>query len=197
MKKTILFLAMLMLVMASCKPSANQETESTKADVEQSLKELSERVQDIYASVYEVYILEDSLRNLDKLEGSPAWENRNRFNNDYCTKGLNDLFRQVNEIDSIYHNGELGFFEADYWLMAQDWGSDLKVSDVKVLSMTDHEALVEILIHNLGNNNPVQLKMLKEDGLWKIDSFIDADNNIDLKKEMEQYVSDEIKKNKK
>ena len=189
-------MAVMAIVMTSCRPTTNKDaTSAVEAAPTDTLSadELVKRVEDIYANVFQVYIHEDSLRNLDQLEGSPVWEKRVSFNNDYCTRELNELLRQVGEIDSLYHAEELGFFEADYWLMGQDWGSDLHISDVNVVSMEGAEAVVEMKIHNLGSLTPVRLKMINEGGLWKIDSFIDADNGFDLKQEMAEYVSNEKK----
>lgn len=156
--------------------------------------QLLERVADIYASVFQVYIYEDSLRNLARLQGSPAWENRRRFNADFCSQEFNDLLRQVDEVDSLYHAGELGFHEADYWIMGQDWGSDLHISDVKVVSINGSEASVALTVHNLGTTQQIQLRLVDENGEWMIDTFIDSEHGLDLKREMEKYVLNETKK---
>ena len=84
----------------------------------------------------------------------------------------------------------MGFFEADYWVMGQDWG-DLSVSDVQVTSMTDSTATVNLNLHNLGNPTAVRLEMRLEDGSWKIDNFVDVKNDMDWKANMKEYLSGE------
>ena len=186
-------------VFGACQAGGHQQTDDaqkTTVTEQLSATELENKVRDIYATVFREYIIEDSLRNLDQPVGEGAYGKRSQFNADYCTRGLNDLFRQVNEIDSLYHSGELGFFDADYWIMGQDYGADLKVSDVKVLSVSGNEAVVEMQLHNLNTSKPVRLKMLHEDGSWRIDSFVDAKCDFDLKRSMEEYIAEENQQHK-
>ena len=106
--------------------------------------------------------------------------------------------RQINHIDSLYHDGELGFWEADYWIMGQDW-HDLSISDVEVLAVTPSEAAVQFKLHNLGSVKTVALLLVKEDGTWKIDNFQDADEEpaLDWKRAMQEYVAEESAQNHK
>ena len=193
MKKVFIFLVTALLVLDACQAREIKVPVATEEAVAEQLSpdELVKRVEDIFTTVYKVYAYEDSLRNLDQLQNSPTWENRKNFNADYCSAGLNDLFNQVDEIDSMYHSDEMGFFDADYWIMAQDYSSELHVSGVKVVEMSGNEAIVDLMIHDFGSARPMRLKMVYEDSQWKIDSFID--NDYDLKKSMEEYVLNEKK----
>ena len=103
------------------------------------------------------------------------------------------MSRQIREIDSLYHADELGFWEADYWIMGQDW-HQLSISDVKVQDVTQSEAHVEFMLHNLGTTKPVALNLVKEDGIWKIDNFRDLGNGMEWKRAMKEYVDHETAK---
>ena len=157
---------------------------------------VQQRVQEIYSDVFKEYTLEDSLRNLDMLDGPGASARRGDFNRNYCSREWNDLSRQIREIDSLYHADELGFWEADYWIMGQDW-HQLSISDIEVLNVSPTQADVKFMLHNLGEAKPVALILVKEDGIWKIDNFNDLNIDMDWKRAMKEYVGQESAKNKK
>lgn len=157
---------------------------------------VQQRVQEIYSDVFKEYNLEDSLRNLDMLDGPGASARRGDFNRNYCSREWNDLSRQIREIDSLYHADELGFWEADYWIMGQDC-HQLSISDIEVLNVSPTEADVKFMLHNLGEAKPVALILVKEDGIWKIDNFKDLNIDMDWKRAMKEYVGQESAKNKK
>lgn len=154
------------------------------------------RVQEIYQAVFKEYNLEDSLRNQDILEGQGAHAHRYEFSKNYCSSEWDRLLHQIDEIDSLYHGGELGFWEADFWIMGQDW-HELSISDLEVLSATPDQTSVRFQLHNLGGSKPVVLQLIKEDGMWKIDDFLDVDSDMDWKKAMQEYVNQETAKTKK
>lgn len=157
---------------------------------------VQQRVQEIYSDVFKEYNLEDSLRNLDMLDGPGASARRGDFNRNYCSREWNDLSRQIRETDSLYHADELGFWEADYWIMGQDW-HQLSISDIEVLNVSPTEADVKFMLHNLGEAKPVALILVQEDGIWKIDNFKDLNIDMDWKRAMKEYVGQESAKNKK
>ena len=143
-----------------------------------------EQVNEIYTDVFHYYemMANDSLKG--RLTGikPPAVK--------HCTRDWNDWVTKVNTFDAASQDGMMGFFEADYWVMGQDWG-DLSVSDVQVTSMTDSTATVNLNLHNLGNPTAVRLEMRLEDGSWKIDNFVDVKNDMDWKANMKEYLSGE------
>lgn len=198
----LLSLVALLGVLASCQSSpyyiCRQPTESKKTTVSEQLSatEVQNRVCDIYSAVFKVYNEEDSLRNLDIQMENGVWENRGKFNMDFCSKEWNLLFAKINEIDSMNHDGELGFWEFDYWIMGQDW-HNLSISDVNVLNVEQNEATVQLKLHNLDAVKTVTLLLVKEDGSWKIDNFQEADSDMNLKRAMQQYIEEETAKTKK
>ena len=181
-------------------PSQTVKSDQTPAEgvVNQASDSIAvaQRVQEIYQAVFKEYNLEDSLRNLDLLEGRGAYENLKEFNHKYCSSEWNELVSQINEIDSLYHEGELGFWEADYWIMAQDW-HNLSISNVEVLAVTPTEADVQFKLHNMDQKKPVALRLIKEDDVWKIDDFMDVENDLDWKQSMQEYVKEENERNTK
>lgn len=178
--------------------SENAGTPNVKDSANQiaDAEAVQQRVQEIYSDVFKEYNLEDSLRNLDMLDGPGASARRGDFNRNYCSREWNDLSRQIREIDSLYHADELGFWEADYWIMGQDW-HQLSISDIEVLNVSPTEADVKFMLHNLGEAKPVALILVKEDGIWKIDNFNDLNIDMDWKRAMKEYVGQESAKNKK
>ena len=194
-----IFSLVMVFVLCGCHTQAENKS---AADAEGSVNLASDtavvqqRVQEIYGDVFKEYNLEDSLRNLDKLDGPGASARRGEFIQNYCSREWNQLSRQINEIDSLYHAGDMGFWEADYWIMGQDW-HQLSISDVEVLDVNQAEAHVKFMLHNLGSAKPVALTMVKEDGIWKIDDFQDLDNHFEWKPAMKEYVAQETAKNKK
>lgn len=191
----------MVMVCALCACHSQSENAGTP-NVKDSANQIADaeavqhRVQEIYSDVFKEYNLEDSLRNLDMLDGPGASARRGDFNRNYCSREWNDLSRQIREIDSLYHADELGFWEADYWIMGQDW-HQLSISDIEVLNVSPTQADVKFMLHNLGEAKPVALILVKEDGIWKIDNFNDLNIDMDWKRAMKEYVGQESAKNKK
>ena len=107
----------------------------------------------------------------------------------YCSQDWNEWAGRVNEFDKQHNDGMVGFFDADYWIMGQDW-QDLGVSDVAVTAMTDSTATVALNLHNCGSVTPVRLEMVKEADEWRIDDFISNDPAIDWKASMKEYLTE-------
>ena len=196
--KWIWSMVMVCALCACHSQSENAGTPNVKDSANQiaDAEAVQQRVQEIYSDVFKEYNLEDSLRNLDMLDGPGASARRGDFNRNYCSREWNDLSRQIREIDSLYHADELGFWEADYWIMGQDW-HQLSISDIEVLNVSPTEADVKFMLHNLGEAKPVGLILVKEDGIWKIDNFKDLNIDMDWKRAMKEYVGQELAKNKK
>lgn len=113
----------------------------------------------------------------------------------YCSQEWEDLISDVVTADvPLVNSGEIGFFEADYWIMGQDW-QDLSVSDIHVTAMTDSTARVVLNLHNCGSVTPVMLEMKHEEGEWKIDNFIDLGHEFDWKARMKEYLKEKWIKN--
>ncbi len=139
---------------------------------------LEQRVNTIYSKVFAEY---NQANELEEIGNIPEPDSL------YCSKDWNSWVNKVREYDSENNTDEIGFFEADYWVMGQDFGN-LSVSDVKTVSLNDRIGVVELKIHNFDDVIPVRLDMVFEKDEWMIDDFIDMDHNLDWKKEMKEYM---------
>ena len=199
MQRIALSLIALASILTACQSGGKQQTaDGQKLTVSNQLLAtvLENRVRDIYADVFREYNNEDSLRKLDIAIDHSVDEYRDAFIQQYCSKKWGTLVSEIDKIDSTYHSGDLGFWEADYWIQGNDWGN-LSISDVRVVTYTDDEAVVELNLHNLETVKPVILAMVKEDDVWKIDNFKDAERGFDWKKAMMEYVNEETANNNK
>jgi hypothetical protein len=200
MKKSLFLFIALTMLLGACQSRQGAETAAeneTTVSGQLQATEVENCVKRIYSEVFKPYLVEDSLRKLGKSAEMAPDDHRLNSYSDFCSSGLTDLMRQVNVIDSLHHAGEVGFLDSDYWIMAQDFGSDLAVSDVKTVSINGNEALVQLMLHNLGTTKPVSLQLLNEGGNWKIDNFIDEENGFNLKKAAQEYLEAENQENKK
>ena len=193
MKKLLTLLA-LSLIVASCgkkttTPSSPEETSSnpqvatSSSDAPASGDRMSKeylvaRVNAIYQNVFQKYYGEDSDLNE---QDAPSPEEI------FCTKDWNELFDKVMEYDNIHNPDDVGFSDADYWIMGQDF-QNLSISDVNVISMDEDDATVELILHNCGELTHVRLELDFERGDWFIDNFIDLDNDYNWGKEMKDYM---------
>ncbi len=105
----------------------------------------------------------------------------------YCSDDWNKALLEVTEYDQQNNPDDIGFFDADYWVMGQDFG-DLSVSDVEILEHKGNEAKVKFNLHNFGQVSPIQLDLRFERGDWFIDDFYEIEHGFDWKKEMRDYM---------
>jgi hypothetical protein len=185
-----LFVAMcVVLALCGCKKEARQVISTVNnvvPEVEQSTPEsekktpayLEQRVNSIYSKVFEEYNRANELEEMNSIPDPDSL---------YCSKDWNHWVQKVNEYDSENNADEIGFFEADYWVMGQDFG-ELKISDVKTISLNDRRAVVELNIHNFDDITRVRLDMSFEGNEWMIDDFTDMEHNYDWKKDMVAYM---------
>ncbi|MCR4852271.1 MAG: YbjP/YqhG family protein [Prevotella sp.] len=149
---------------------------STNKDVkmdEQTMRQtVEESVKSIYDEVARKYNNYDESIDLDAK---------------FCSKDWNETVAAVTKKDE--GSDEIGFFEADYWIMAQDV-EKLRIDNVVVQSVDPENARAEVVIdlHNLNETTKVKLDMVQEDGAWKIDDFTDLSYDTDWKKNMKEYL---------
>ena len=136
-------------------------------------------VNDIYTAVFDRYRKARTMFNPIR---------RGNFDAAFCSSDWNEWLKRVIDYDKVNSEGMVGFFEADYWIMGQDW-QDLSVGDVQVMEMTDTTATVAFNLHNCGNVTAVRLEMVNEGNEWKIDNFIDVTRDVDWKANMKEYLN--------
>ena len=176
--KKIVVLILAAVAVVACS-NRGQVTEAVKVQPLDTAA-VVQRVNDIYTGVFDRYrAARTMLRPL----------RRGNFDAAFCSADWNGWLKRVIDYDKANSEGMVGFFEADYWIMGQDW-DDLKVSDVQVTEMTDSTASVAFNLHNCGSVTAVRLEMVQEGDEWKIDNFIDATNHVDWKANMKEYLSE-------
>ncbi len=150
-----------------------EETEPTTPTAEKKTPAyLEQRVRDIYTKVFAEY---NHVNEVDEVMNMPDPDSL------YCSKDWNLCLTKVLEYDSEYNAEEIGFFDFDYWVMGQDF-HDLRINDVKTVSLKNNRAEVLISFYNYDTINEVKLDMIFENDDWLIDDF-----NA-MKKEMKDYV---------
>lgn len=108
----------------------------------------------------------------------------------YCSSEWKDLKSRISQLDE--KNGEIGFFDSDYWIQGQDYG-DVSISDLAVESLSTDRASILFTLHNLGYCRPMRIELVLEDGQWLIDDFICLDGPVyDWKQHMEEYLKTEL-----
>ena len=125
----------------------------------ESPEQLINRVNEIYTEVAKAYPNEGELPPTNHLDSL------------YCSSEWNRMLAVIDSIDSKLE-GEMGFFDFDYWIMAQDY-RDISADSVVVEKMNADSASVLIQLHNFNHVTHVRLEMVKENDLWMIDNFID------------------------
>lgn len=183
MKKLLLMIACLMALTTACKkgqtePSTKtgQDTDSVEkvdtaalhleaerqARLEKEAKEtetIEKTVEKIYQQVDEAYRGNPNAKSID-LEAL------------YCTDDWSQTVDAVRLKDAPKQD-EVGFFDADYWVMGQDVAGPITVSDITVdsLNLDEGTAQVYLNLHNGPGNEPLRLNMLYEKNSWRIDEF--------------------------
>ncbi|MBR0116901.1 MAG: DUF3828 domain-containing protein [Prevotella sp.] len=187
MEKSILVI-LVALLMAGCgaksSDASSQTTESqeskpsTSAVTPKSDGNVLHRVEQIYKEVAAEYAkYDEDFESMDD----------DGLDDRFCSDEWKGLVAKVVDFDSTNNPDEIGFFDADYWVMGQD-SQDLSASDFNLVEEKGDKAIVEFNLHNCGSITKVRLEMVRERGDWFIDNFIDLDNAINWKEEMKDYL---------
>jgi len=195
MRKTFMYFVAALLAI-SCGRSGSQPTASgstpasgdasttmqaASAPVDKSQQQTDEyilqRVEKIYADVFAEYNTADENETMP--QSSPDEK--------YCSEDWNKLLLRVIDFDQQHNPDDIGFFEADYWVMGQDF-HELSISNLQLTHHDGDEAEVEFDLHNSGSVTRVRLELEYERGNWYIDNFIDVTYGLDWKDDMEDYL---------
>ena len=86
------------------------------------------------------------------------------------------------------HPDDIGFFEFDYHVMSQEV-YEPSITNLNIDSINEKESVVSFRLHNAGETIPMRLVLVKENGNWKVDNFIDTSGSgYDCRSEMESYI---------
>ena len=139
-----------------------------------------ETVQEVYEAVSQAY-------------GSEDWQTQsNELDKEFCSKDWNATVKAVIEKDN-QNPDEMGFFDADYWVMGQDFSKKIYATDLNLEKLlmddTPWEAAVTLKLHNF-SEIPVRVNLIYEGGEWKVDDLTDLSNDLDWKKSMKEYLAE-------
>lgn len=196
-KLTFIFMAMAVITLAACgnKTNGNSGNEVPKDSdymldgpgsvyeptVEEAGQYAIETVQRLYEAVSEAYSSED-------------WQTKsNELDKKFCSQDWLATVKAVIEKDNK-NPDEMGFFDADYWVMGQDFDTqNLHASDfyLEKILMEDKpwEAAVTLKLHNYGEI-PVRVNLIYEGGEWKVDDLTDIRYDLDWKQSMKEYLAE-------
>jgi putative twin-arginine translocation pathway signal len=152
-----------------------QNAPITRIDAPNDSAIVAQRVTEIYGFLCKS--MNDS--NVEAPDGA-AFERR------FCSRAWNEESKKVAQIDAR-HPGEIGLWDYGYWIQAQDY-VHLSFRNVRVVSIENHQtARVKLILHN-GEDVPLELKMVKEQGQWRIDDLTDASNPHGIRATQAQYI---------
>ena len=156
----------------SSEPVSSAVPASTEVASVPNEQQVRNFVKDMYEKIAQIVQSENFPQNTDfnKMFGSADW---------------NATVKAVNEHDAQLD--EMGFFEADPWVMGQDAG-DLEATDLDVERTDDSSASVVLNLHNLGSVTRVRLLLVKDAGNWRVDDLVDLTHGFDWKAEMKAYL---------
>lgn len=149
---------------------------------------VEEMEESVLAQVKEVY------EAVGKAYSNDDWQAQsNALDKTFCSKDWNATVAAVLEKDK-HTDAEIGFFDADYWVMGQDFDEqNLHATDfyVEKLLMDEQpwEAAVTLKLHNF-SPIPVRVNLVYEDGTWKVDDLTDLSVDLDWKKSMKEYLAE-------
>jgi len=173
MKKSFYLLAVLFLMTACVNNQQQSDNQNIEEQETTTAVTPQEAVKQVYDEVFNAY------NNLSEKEVSGVAFDRKFMSSRYLK--LDSLVA----IEDSKHPGEIGFRDYDHWVQAQDWG-DLSYSIDSETQLSETESKVLITITNFNEKTPVELKMVKEDGTWKIDDIIArGDSEVEM---MEEYL---------
>ncbi len=171
---TVMAFIMIAVMMISCGEKQQKESGTSALKDDKAIELYRESITNIIKEIYAIVGGEIEVRvNIDEA---------------FCSKEWNELVSEVNKKDDLMPEGEIGFFDFNYWLQAQDYDS-VSVSDIAVDFNSTNKANSTFTLHNLGTETPMQLPFIYENGKWVVDNIIkNGETAIDMKKEMRKYL---------
>ena len=163
MKKLFYFAAIvLMCACSNGKTQENQTPDSTKVD--------TTKVDTIKQEVVEAPALDSEDVIKKRIKEIYAAPNEKTA----CTRSFKALIDKTREVDAR-EGAEIGFFDHDILTQAQD---DITIKSIKISDITATTATAKIKT----NWETLTVKLVKEDGVWKVD------NVNDERKLMTEYI---------
>ena len=172
MKKTLFFVFVLILL-TGCGGRHQSETVKEEPSVVEEIS-AEQAIMNIYDEVFNAY------ETLSEREIMAA-----DFDRKFMSAGYLATDSIVRKIDEKYP-GEIGFHDYDHWIQGNAW-ENLSYAIASISETSDKEAVISMVIINCGQEKPIKVKMLIENGEWKIADFI-RDGVSELQ-EMQEYIT--------
>jgi hypothetical protein len=171
MKKTLFIV--LVIILTGC--ASRQQSENLKEEPIMVAEISAEQaVREIYDEVFKAY------NTLSETEIIAADFDHKFMSVEYLTTDS-----IVCEIDKKYP-GEIGFHDYDHWIQGNNW-ENLSYEITSTNNISDNEGVVSLVVLNCGQKKPIKVKIVKENGVWKIADFI-RDGVSELH-EMQDYIA--------
>jgi RNase P/RNase MRP subunit POP5 len=171
MKKTLFIV--LVIILTGC--ASRQQSETVKEEptiVEEISAELA--IMNIYDEIFNAY------ETLSETEIMAADFDRKFMSAEYLA--TDSIVRKIDE----KYPGEIGFHDYDHWIQGNDW-ENLSYAIASISDTSDKEVMISMVIFNCGQEKPIKVKMLKENGEWKIADFIRE--GVSELHEMREYIA--------
>ncbi len=102
----------------------------------------------------------------------------------YCSKGYLALYDAIAATDTV--PDEVGFFNYNHWTSAQD-GPDNPVFAIKQITLeSDSVIIAEVREDEM--NTGANLRLIKENGAWRVDDFFIPGDSIGEVERMRDYL---------
>ena len=138
--------------------------------------DVQKRVEEIYSHVASVY-----LKHYE--DGKSLWEVN--LDSLYYSEELYKLDRQIADLEEEWC--EPIIHDCDFWILAQDFPSDLAFRVLKVKMDGNKKAYVTINVHRFGHDEEEKLTMVYERDNWFIDDMSDGTMKYHMKKILKEY----------
>ena len=171
--KKILFFVFVLVLMTGCGGRQQSETVKEEPSVVEEIS-AEQAIMNIYDEVFNAY------ETLSEREIMAADFDRKFMSAEYlATDSI------VRKIDAKYP-GEIGFRDYDHWIQGNDW-ENLSYAIASISEISEKEAMISMVIFNCGQEKPIKVKMVKENGEWKIADFIRE--GVSELHEMQEYIA--------
>ena len=190
--KTNVFIGCCLLacVFSACN-SRQQKGETLSQKVKNSVQLNSPFLKDTSAVKASVDTIYTTLCNTYNGALDEAMQGEKSLDRRFCTKAWNKTMEDC-ERERMKRHDQLGCFDYDYWIGAQDW--DVLSYQIEAISMNfASSAQVFLKLKNGKKISTFMLMMKKEDGRWLIDDLIsDGEGNQSVMQCAREYLKKQV-----
>lgn len=131
---------------------------------------------------------EDITKKLEEIFDDVVKGNARDCDERYFSSDFKRIYKEVEDIDNRFYQGEVGFWDFGFWDMSQDCdGMSITVNDVYGIKEKEAMAKVTFTVINYGGASESRnedIKIIFEDGKWVLDDL------HGYKKQMKDYIEE-------